>query len=218
MWRGSSANLDLFPGSQAASASLFITHSGVPFKPCSYFVCRRFRLSHEAQLLRRRRGVRWARSVRPARRKFVRCVARQLIGSQRFAGLVHRRRHLGPRLSRRIFSRRLGWLTRCGRRNLGRLDGHLHDDLAIVAELRTALRRSRHRVSCHCWWLGSWFGSWLASLRCLAHGAITARMPQSSNSSESNSSEPAPALERAQAGEWQTASMLWPSGSSTKAP
>ena len=38
MWRRSNANLDLFVARRGTDIPLFIAHSGVPFKPCFYFV------------------------------------------------------------------------------------------------------------------------------------------------------------------------------------
>ena len=47
------------------------------------------------------------RSIRSAHRQFIRRVPRQLFRPWRFAGILHRRRHLGPWTSRRAFLRRL---------------------------------------------------------------------------------------------------------------
>ena len=79
----------------------------------------------------RRIGGRRIGRARPVRRKFFRCLARQLIRPRRFARLAHRRRRLWLWIPRRIFSRGLGRLARRGGRNFGRLDRHLHRDLAI---------------------------------------------------------------------------------------
>ena len=96
-------------------------------------------------------GVRRARPVRSARRKFVRCLARQLIRPRRFTGLAHRRRRFGVWIPRRIFPRGFGRLARCGGRNFGRLDRHLQRGLAIVGlageESREALPHQLPRAA-----------------------------------------------------------------------
>jgi hypothetical protein len=82
---------------------------------------------------RRRRG----RSLRSAHGQFVRCAAWQFLWPRRGAGVVHRRRHLGPGASRRAFLRRLRRSSRLDRRILLRVNRHLHlhRHFAIVANV-----------------------------------------------------------------------------------
>jgi hypothetical protein len=86
------------------------------------------------------------RTVRPLRRQLIRHLAGQLVRPRRFAGFVHRRRHLRARVTRRNSRRWFGRRPRCGRWDLGRFIWHLHRHLAIVAEVGTGPghHRSRH--------------------------------------------------------------------------
>jgi hypothetical protein len=65
------------------------------------------------------------RSLRSSHRQFVRRAARQFFRSRWFAGILQRRRHLGPWISRRAFPRRLRRLSGLDRRVLLRIDRHL---------------------------------------------------------------------------------------------
>jgi hypothetical protein len=65
-------------------------------------------------------------------------MAGQFFRPRRLARLLDLRRHLGLRISRRIFPRRLGRLSRRRRRNFLRIDSHLDRDLAVVAGIGTA--------------------------------------------------------------------------------
>jgi len=71
----------------------------------------------------RGRGRAWI--LRSSHRQFVGHLARQFLRRWRCAGLTHRRRHLGPWISRRAFLRRLRGAARLDRWILLRIDRHL---------------------------------------------------------------------------------------------
>jgi hypothetical protein len=146
MWRRSNANLDLFVASQRTDIPLFIAHSGVPFKPCFYFVRSRgsdCRTTHDYS----GRRVGRCRSVWSVRWNLVRRVTRQFVGRRRLAGFTHRRWRLGLRISRWIFLRGLGWMTRRRGRNFGRFDRHLDCNHAVAVGLRPAAACHVHIVA-----------------------------------------------------------------------
>jgi hypothetical protein len=68
--------------------------------------------------------IRRTRSIRSAQRKFVRCLARQLLRLRWRTRLMHRRRNLRTRIARRFFPRWFGRMARRCRRNFGRFDWH----------------------------------------------------------------------------------------------
>ncbi len=83
-----------------------------------------FQLTPQSQQSTSGRRRRARRSRWTSHRQFVRYTAGQFFRSRRFAGLLHRRRHLGPRISRRTFLRRLGRLSRLDRGILKRIVWH----------------------------------------------------------------------------------------------
>jgi hypothetical protein len=117
---------------QSSDLPLFITHSGDRFKP--YFDIAPCDISASsvsgpriwhANASRVGRSRRATRSLRSAHRQFFRRVARQFLWPRRFAGVLHRRRHFGPGVSRWAFLRRLRRLSRLDRWILLRIDRHV---------------------------------------------------------------------------------------------
>lgn len=95
-------------GGLQSHSRIYFTHDCSLSAHCSYRVQT---VSLVAPRLHHRRWLLPWHFIRIWHRNIGRHIAGQFIGPRGFAGIVHRRRHFGPRIARRTFLRRLGGLA-----------------------------------------------------------------------------------------------------------